>query len=136
MFVGLGSQRFALVRLRDCLGCLPLVHHHTLGLEALEKLRQLGTGELPCKRPWLLVREHFVERQTPFDLLETGKVVGRKDLPLHDREVDFHLVEPTGMHGGIHQNRIGVRLGQPPDRCVATMRRAIIDDPEDTLAER
>src|SRR5215510_2839884 len=129
MFVGLGSQRFARIRLRDFLGCLTLVHYYTVGLEALEELRQLGTGELPFKRPWLLVREHFIEAQTPFDLLETGKVVGREDLPLHDREVDFHLVEPTGMHGSMHQNQIGVRLGQSTDRCVATMRRAIIDEP-------
>src|SRR5262249_35351910 len=64
---------------------------------------------------------------------ETGKVVGRQHLALHDREVDFYLVEPTGMDRGMHDNEIGVGGSQPADSCLASVRRAIIHHPKDAL---
>ena len=86
------------MRFRDCQSCVTLIWHHTVNLEALEELQQLGAGELPCKRVWLLVRELFVEVQTLVDFLKTGKIIRCEYLALHDRKIDFHLIQPTGMH--------------------------------------
>src|SRR5215475_1252152 len=133
MFVGLCSQRFSLVQVGNLLCCITLVYHHLMGFEALEKLRQLGTRKLPLERARLSVREGFVEVQPLFDLFKTGKVIGCQHFALHDREVDFHLIEPTGMDRGMHDNEIGVGRGQSADSRLAPVRRAIIHHPKDTL---
>ena len=83
-----------------------------MGFEALEKLPQLGACKLPRKGARLSVGEFFIEAQTLFNFFEVGKVVRREHLALHDREVDFHLIEPTGMDGWVHHNQVGVSFGQ------------------------
>ena len=90
-----------------------LVHYCAVGFKALEELRQLGAGKRPLQRSWRLVREFFVESQTLCDFRKTGNVVGREDLAVHDRKVDFHLVEPTGMHRSVHHNHLGIGLDHP-----------------------
>src|SRR5262249_34533508 len=50
-----------------------------------------------------------------------------------DREVNLHLVQPTGMDRRVNQNGPGVRFGQAADRSLPSMGRAVINDPEDTL---
>lgn len=40
--------------------------------------------------------------------LSGGEVVGRKHLSLHDREVDFDLIEPAGVNRTMHRDEIGV----------------------------
>src|SRR5215510_16219263 len=57
----------------------------------------------------------------------------RGEHPLYDREVDFDLVEPTGMDRSMHDNEICVGHGQPVDRCWATVRRAVIHHPKNPL---
>ena len=44
------------------------------------------------------------------DGIQIGEVVRSENLALHDREVDLHLVEPTGMNGGVNQLQSG-KLG-------------------------
>src|SRR5262245_12469449 len=103
MFVGLRGQRcFALMRVGGLLCYITLIDPYPVRLEALEKLRQLGASKLPLEGARLSVRELFVEAQTLFDFFKTGKVVRREHLALHDREVAFHLIEPTGMDRGMH----------------------------------
>lgn len=120
MFVGLRSQRFfVLRRVGGLLDCITLVSHRSVRLQTLEKFRQLGARKLPLEGVWLSVGEFFVEAQTLFDFCKTGKVVRREHLALHDREVDFHLIEPTGMARGMHHNQIGVGFGQPLDSRLA-----------------
>ena len=44
------------------------------------------------------------------DSAEIGKVIGRQDLPLDDGEVDFDLVEPTGMNRRMHERESGIEI--------------------------
>src|SRR5262245_51069106 len=101
-----------------------------MGVEALKELRQLGARKLPLARTRLAVREYFIEAEPLCNLCKTAKVVGRQHLALYDREVDFDLVEPTGMDRGMHDNAICVGRGQPVDRRLATVRRAVIHHPK------
>src|SRR5579862_8993333 len=65
------------------------------------------------------------------DSVEIGKIIGRQDLPLHDGEVYFDLVEPTGMHRRVHKRQAGVEIPQTLCGPGPTVCRAIIHDPED-----
>jgi hypothetical protein len=42
------------------------------------------------------------------DAAEIGKIVGRQDLALDNRETGLDLVEPTGMNWGMHEHRTGI----------------------------
>ena len=44
------------------------------------------------------------------DSVEIGKIIGRQDLPLDDREIDFDLIEPTGMNRRMHERQAGVEI--------------------------
>lgn len=44
------------------------------------------------------------------DSVEIGKIIGRQNFPLNDREVDFDLVEPTGMDRRMHERQVGVEI--------------------------
>jgi len=51
---------------------------------------------------------------------------------LHDREVDFDLVEPTGMHGSVDEPQAREPVLETADGSLAAVGRAIVDDPEHT----
>ena len=53
------------------------------------------------------------------DGFEVGKVVRSEDFPLDDGEIDFDLVEPTGMNGAVDQNDTRESMGG-----------AIVDNPK------
>src|SRR6266480_2736912 len=49
---------------------------------------------------------------------------------MEDREVDFDLVEPTGVNGTMNKHQVGI-FGLQPSGCLGTpMRRAVVADPE------
>src|SRR6516165_9076836 len=62
-----------------------------------------------------------------------GKVVRGEYLPLHQREIDLDLVEPTRMHWSMKQDEVGVSLGQPSDCGLSSVRRAVVHHPEDAF---
>ncbi len=45
----------------------------------------------------------FELSQAPGESRRGGKVIGSKNLALDDREIDFHLIEPTGVDGTVNQ---------------------------------
>ena len=51
----------------------------------------------------ILVVALLKSEQTFLDLEERNEVVGSEDLTLNDREVDFDLIEPARVDGGVHQ---------------------------------
>lgn len=71
------------------------------------------------------VEESFSDRG------KVRKVVGGKDLPLDDREIDFDLIDPTGVHRGMDQQQARTFFLQALDRPLAAMSGAVVDDPED-----
>ena len=58
------------------------------------------------------------------------KSLGASDLALDDGEVDLDLVQPGGVHRGVHHDRGGELLGEPVDRGLAAVGGAVVDDPE------
>ena len=101
---------------------------HWSAREFDEELRQVVSAEGPFER----AREGFVvalEGEEPvLHGGERGEIVGRQYLPLHDREVDLDLIEPTGMHGALHEDEIGILLLQTRDGAGAAMGGAVVDD--------
>ncbi len=69
-----------------------------------------------------------------FESFEGGEVIRRKGFALENGEVDFHLVEPTGM-----DRRMDRHDGRPAfldaiDTGLAAMGRAVVHDPEDSAS--
>jgi len=75
----------------------------------------------------------FEGGQALADLVELGEVVGSDDLALHDGEVDLGLVEPARVHQQVDQSQARPLCLQAIDRGLATVRRAIVHDPEHPL---
>ena len=66
-------------------------------------------------------------------LLERFKgreVVGREDLPLQDGEVDFDLIEPTGVDGTMNGDDAGIFFDEAFHAGGAAMRGSVVHDPE------
>jgi hypothetical protein len=106
------------------LGLRPTITH------ARDQGIEVGAGELPLE--WLRdALEVALEVCQPLGYrLQAGEVVRRQRLALHDREVDFDLVEPARVDGAVNRNQPWMRLRQAPYRRLAAMRRAVIHDPE------
>src|SRR5208337_2789456 len=91
-------------------------------------MQQVLSSELPRKRPWSSVAQLFVQRQTQTDRVQSREIVRREHLPLDDRKVNLHLVQPTRMHGRVDQDDPFVAPTHPLHRRLTTMRRTIIHD--------
>src|SRR6266496_2597785 len=65
---------------------------------------------------------------------QVGKVIWCQHLALDDGEVDFDLIEPTGVDRRMDQNNTGIDVTQPLGSGCAAMRRAVIHDPEQAFA--
>ena len=102
------------------------------GTELNKEFGEVLTGELPFEGPRSGLPVILKIQKTFGDGIEIGKVVGCQNLPLDNREVDFDLVEPTGMDGGMHERQAGIKITEAFGGSVATMRRAVVHDPEDT----
>src|SRR4029453_4398489 len=83
------------------------------GLKLGQQCGQFGTVKLPLKRRRVLIGKLFIQGQPEPDGFQVGKIIGRQHLPLDDREVDFHLIEPTGVDRRMDQNDPSIDLTQP-----------------------
>lgn len=50
---------------------------------------------------------------------------------MDDREINLYLVEPAGMNGPVHENQITVLIQESLGCLWTSMRRTVVDDPED-----
>ena len=50
---------------------------------------------------------------------------------MDDREIDFDLIEPTSMDGPVNEHQVGILALEPLDCPGTSMRRTVVDDPED-----
>ena len=103
----------------------------TLGLQSLQELLKSGAVEFPVEWTRLLITQFLIQSETLLDLLKTGEIVGGQNLPLDDREVDLHLIQPTRMHRRVNQYGLTISVPEALYRRLATVRRAIIHNPED-----
>jgi len=61
---------------------------------------------------------------------EGREVVGREDLPLYDREIDFDLIKATGVDRSVDQDRVGPFGAEAVDGLLAPMSGAVVHYPE------
>jgi len=54
-------------------------------------------------------------QQALHQLLQGREIVGRQDLSLEDREIDFDLIEPTGVNGPVNEHQVGIFRLKPSD---------------------
>ena len=73
-------------------------------------------------------------KETLFKFGQRREVVGREDLPLHDREIDFDLIEPTGVDRSVDEDRVGPFGAEAVDSFLATMSGAVVHNPEDAAS--
>ena len=95
----------------------------SLGFQFRQERLQCGSIEFPVERARLAVRQFLVQPQPHFDLLQAGEVIRGQHLPLDDREVDLHLVQPTGMHRCMDQHRLAICVPQSTYYSLTAMRR-------------
>ena len=62
-----------------------------------------------------------------------GNIIGSEHLSLDHREINLHLVEPTGMNGQMDQAEAGIGALKSPDRRGSAMGRAIVHNPKYSL---
>ncbi len=118
-------------------GCVSLSdqrlrHEFVFGFQFCKELEQSGKVELPFKWARLSIAQLFVQPQSLLNFLQAGEIVRGEHLPLDDRKIDLHLIEPTGMHGRMNPNRRAISLSQSPDRCLTAVRATVAHDPENT----
>jgi hypothetical protein len=68
----------------------------------------------------------FESHETFPDSFWMGEVVGREGFPLHDSEVDLDLVEPTGVHGQVHADRLGMPCPKPLGKRLGLMHGTVV----------
>ncbi len=88
-------------------------------------------GKLP--REWFCRRlvERLEGKDSPLEFPEVFEVIRREDLPLKHGEIDFHLIQPTGMDESVNQHRIGIPAFEPGSRGLSPVGRPVVGDPED-----
>ena len=101
-----------------------------MGPELVEEPGKIVTCEFPLERLGHGLIVSLKREQTLFDRGQRREVVGGKDLALDDGEVDFDLVEPAGMNGAMDRNQARIFRLESSDAARATMRGAIVHDPE------
>ena len=69
-----------------------------------------------------------------FKLSEGREIVGREDLSLNDREIDFDLVQPTGVDRSVDEEGVGPLVTQAFGGFLATVGGAVVHDPEDATS--
>ena len=73
-------------------------------------------------------------KETLFEIGQRGKIVRCEDLSLDNREIDFDLVEPTGVHRSVDENGIRPFVTQTLDGLLAPMGGTIVHDPKDAAS--
>lgn len=100
------------------------------GGELVHQFGEVGTGEFPLEGSCQALVVILESEETILHFEEGREVVGGEDLPLDDREVDFDLVEPTGVDRRMDQDEVGVGFLEPSEGSLPAMGGAVIHDPE------
>jgi len=73
-------------------------------------------------------------KETLFEIGQRRKIVRREDFSLDDREIDFDLVEPTGVDRSVDEDGIRPFVAQTFYGLVAAMGGTVVHDPKDTAS--
>jgi hypothetical protein len=72
-------------------------------------------------------------QQAVLEFVEGREVIGRQDLSLHDGEIDFHLIEPTGVDRSVDWTERRPLRAEASDGLLTAMARTIVHNPEDAV---
>jgi hypothetical protein len=64
-------------------------------------------------------------KQTLFELGQRREVVGGEELSLNDGEIDFDLIEPTGVDWSVNEDGLGPFFAQTFGCLLTSMSRAV-----------
>lgn len=101
------------------------------GLYLVHDLMEIRAGEFPLEgfgNGFVILLE---KKQSILEILKGREVVWSKGLALDNGEVDFDLVEPTGMDRAVYGDDVGKGGLETLDGGLAAMRGAVVNDPED-----
>ena len=70
-------------------------------------------------------------KKTLFEIGQRTEIVGREDFSLDNREIDFDLVEPTGVDRGVDEDRIRPLVAQTLDGFLTSMSGTVVHNPKD-----
>ena len=87
--------------------------------KSIQEVAQVATRKLPSEGPSDLFVVALEAQDAVLELVGGSEVVRGEHLPLEHRVVDLDLVEPTGMHGRVHEHEVTHRSGLDP--CVACL---------------
>ena len=99
-------------------------------LDFFEKLVEVTARELPLERTGGLLVMLLKSKEAMGDFSGGFKVVGCEDLSLNHREIDFYLVQPTGMDRRVKRNNVRPLGHEPAVAALAPMGGAVVHDPE------
>ena len=95
---------------------------------------QIAAGEGPLEGRCRSLIVALEGKEPLFEFGQRREIVGREDLPLHDGEIDFDLIEPTGVDRSVDQDGIGPFVAQTVGGFLAAMSRAVVHDPKDAVS--
>jgi len=81
-----------------------------VGAELDKEFVEVLAGELPFEGLSRSCPVVLKVQKALGDSVEIRKIIGRQDLSLDDREIDFDLIEPTGMNRRMHERQAGVEI--------------------------
>lgn len=70
-------------------------------LQSLKKFHQFLACALPRERTRHVVGKLLLQPESDFERCQISERLGCQHLALHNSKVNFDLVEPTGMDGGM-----------------------------------
>jgi len=70
-------------------------------------------------------------KEVLFEFGQRREIVGREDFPLQDGEIDFDLIEPTGVDRSVDEDGIGPFVAQTVYGFLAAMSGAVVHNPKD-----
>ena len=96
----------------------------------MQQVGQFFSGEFPLEGPGNLLVV-FLKGSYPLSEIDKGKeVIGREHFSLEDGEIDFDLVQPTGVDGEMDNNDLGPLALKSIDRGQSPVRRPVVENPE------
>lgn len=103
-----------------------------MGLDSCQQAGQVLSCELPLEGLSHFLVMLLEPKETIFKLSKRCEVIGREDLSLHDGEVHFHLIKPTGMNRRVHGDDSRPASLESFGTFPAAVRGTVVHDPENT----
>jgi len=103
-----------------------------LGRESSQQPVEVGSGELPLERRCHRFVNGLEGKNALPEIVKRDRVGRCQHFALQDRKVNLDLIDPTGVDGQVHGDKVAMRRLHTPDRSQAAVGTAVVDHPENT----